>query len=226
MTEISSFLICSGGLNADIFAGKGVVKMVDSTLYAIFRDELLRREEILWAGQPDPRILFSRSDIFSIPVGIAFTLFSIEWESETFKQALNPSSKADASWLLPLFGVPFVLIGLYLAVGRFFYKVWNKKRTYYAVTNKRILVVKNSRRRELRGAYLEAIPVINRSIRPDGHGTIIFGNTPPGALMSEDSGFDFLGSHTVEHAPSFRDINDAEKVYRLVLDLRKSREPS
>lgn len=199
--------------------------MVDSALNAIFRDELLNGEEILWAGQPDTRILFSRSDIFTIPFGIVFTVFSLEWESGAFKQVLNPNSKPGASWLFPLFGVPFVLIGLYLAVGRFFYKFWNKKRTYYAVTNKRILVVKNSRQRELRGAYLEAIPVINRSIRRDGHGTIIFGNTPPGALMSEDSGFDFLGSRTVEHAPSFRDINDAEKIYRIVLDLRKSHEP-
>lgn len=198
--------------------------MLDSALYAIFKDELLNGEEILWAGQPDLTLSFSKSDIFNIPFGIFWTGFSIFWEGAAIKAALDPSTRTAASWAMPLFGVPFILIGLYLIGGRFFYKKWRKKRTYYAVTNKRILVVKNTRRRDLQGAYLEAIPVVNKSIRRDGRGTITFGNSTPGAWMYEDAGFDFLGAYYADRSPTFRDVPDAEKVYRLVLDLRKNRE--
>ena len=198
--------------------------MVDSTLYTIFRDELLNGEEILWAGQPDPTVLFSKSDIFNIPFGIFWLGFSIVWEGAAITSALHQNTSNAVSLAFPLFGVPFVLIGLYMVAGRFLYKKWKRQRTYYAVTNKRILVVKNSKRRDLQGAYLETIPVVNKSIRRDGRGTITFGNSTPGAWMYEDSGFDFMGAYYAERAPTFRDINDAEKVYRLVVDLRKTRQ--
>jgi len=198
--------------------------MVDSAFYNIFKDELLNGEEILWAGQPDPTVLFSKSDIFNIPFGIFWMGFSIVWEGAAIKAVLNPNADKAASWSFPFFGVPFVLIGIYLIAGRFFYKAWKKKRTYYAVTNMRVLVVKQSRRKDVQGAYLDAIPVVNKSIRRDGRGTITFGNSTTGGWMYEDAGLDFLGAYYTERAPAFRDIADAEKVCRLVIDSRKTRE--
>jgi hypothetical protein len=195
--------------------------MVDSAAYAIFRDELLSGEEILWAGQPDPAVLFSRSDIFNIPFSIFWMGFSIFWEVGAINEVLNQKTNSGPGLIFPFFGIPFVLIGLYMVAGRFFYKKWKKKRTYYAVTNRRILVVKNTRRRDLQGAYLETIPVVNKSIRRDGHGTITFGNSTPGTWMYEDSGFEFMGAYYIDRVPTFRDIDDAEKIYRLVVDLRK-----
>ena len=35
-----------------------------------FKQDLLKGEKILWAGQPDPDILFSNADIFLVPFSL------------------------------------------------------------------------------------------------------------------------------------------------------------
>jgi hypothetical protein len=39
-----------------------------------------------------------------------------------------------------LWGVPFVVIGQYMIWGRFLYDAWLKPRTYYGITNRRVLM--------------------------------------------------------------------------------------
>jgi hypothetical protein len=40
-----------------------------------------------------------------------------------------------------LWGVPFVVIGQYMIWGRFLYDAWLKPRTYYGITNRRVLIL-------------------------------------------------------------------------------------
>ena len=129
-------------------------------------------EGVLWTGAPDP----GRLAISSIPAmvfGVPFTGFAIFWISMAYSTTAGASRPAGPLALFPLFGLPFLLVGLgmltaplwaYLAAGR----------TVYAVTNRRVLILSRllstsvksytQPRREQRQAHdsLAPTPVDNR----------------------------------------------------------------
>lgn len=78
--------------------------------------------------------------------------------------------------IFPLFGIPFVLVGLYLAVGRFWLDVRRRAATYYAITSKRILALV-SPARHVRSLELRHLDRFTVQEHRDGVGTIAF--TPP-----------------------------------------------
>ena len=93
-----------------------------------------------------------------------------------------------------LWGIPFVLIGLYMIVGRFFYKVWALKRTSYAVTNRRVLILRETFGRNVQSIYLSTLPAVDTSVRGDGSGTIVFGSMSPIDAFYGSSGLGFFKS--------------------------------
>jgi hypothetical protein len=124
-----------------------------------------------------------------------------------------------------IFGAFFVAIGLYFIVGRFFYKAWRNKRTYYAVTNQRILILTETRSRKVQAVVIKSLPAITKSIRANGVGTLRFGNSPGLAAMYENTGMELFGGFQgVEPAAAFHSISDAETVYRLVLEQQRAAE--
>ena len=92
-------------------------------------------ERLLWSGRPDERALFIPADGFLIPFGLFFLCFSVVWTT----QAAN-----GAPAFFPIFGSLFIAIGLYYVFGRFFVKVWRKRRSFYAVTDRRAFAVEGS----------------------------------------------------------------------------------
>jgi hypothetical protein len=96
----------------------------------ILREELLPSERILWSGQPDTSVIFSSSDMFQIPFSLMWGGFAIFWEYTAITQTTATSNIGVSELIFPLFGIPFVIIGLYIMFGRFFYKTFKKKRTY------------------------------------------------------------------------------------------------
>jgi hypothetical protein len=79
------------------------------SIYNKFDNELLKDEKILWTGQPDPSIIFTREDIFLIP-------FSLIWGIPVFLGLGFPTFELT---IYTLFQIPFLLIGFYLIIGRF-----------------------------------------------------------------------------------------------------------
>lgn len=130
----------------------------------LFKDGLLRDEEILWYGQPDRSVIFSGSDLFLVPFSILWGGFAIFWEFTAIKMG--------APFFFRLFGIPFVIIGFYFIFGRFIYRGIKKKHTYYAVTNQRVLILTSLSNKNLQAEFINQIPCINKSVRSDGKGTI------------------------------------------------------
>jgi hypothetical protein len=184
----------------------------------IFQDDLLTGEELLWTGQPDPSVNFNRSDIFLVPftflwAGFAFFAFFSAW--------IHPSAKNSPIAFL----IPFLAIGLYVTIGRFIFKKIKKRHTYYAVTNRRILVFTTLFGKNLQNEYINTLAAISKSIRSSGIGNIIFGNNSSRWAIYANSGLDFFGNFSVfggSIAPSFYDVKDANKVYKLIADLRNT----
>ena len=53
----------------------------------------------------------------------------------------DQSQHHPAAAVMVLWGVPFVVIGQYMVWGRFLYDAWLKPRTYYGITNRRVLIL-------------------------------------------------------------------------------------
>lgn len=187
--------------------------------YREFDDELLDREQILWSGQPDPTILFTGADIFLVPFSLMWGGFAFFWEYMALTSVANAGGAP--SLIFPLFGIPFVLMGAYFIVGRFIYKAWRKRNTYYAVTNQRVLILTKGVSREVQAAFINAVPSLNKAVRANGSGTVRFGNSSPIVSMYGNTGMDFFGSFYGKDVPTFYDIPEADTVYSLVSDLRK-----
>lgn len=105
---------------------------VDTTQQRV-QQSLLPSERLLWSGAPDPAAHFTRSDLFLVPFSIFWAGFVVFWEAGAVTQG--------APLFFVLWAVPFVLIGLHMLVGRFFYKSFAKRRTVYAITDRRVLVL-------------------------------------------------------------------------------------
>ena len=188
-----------------------------------FRDDLLKDEKILWAGQPETSVMFTGADIFLIPFSLLWGGFAIFWElSVLFIFFSSDGSESKMPIIFPLFGIPFVIMGLYFVFGRFIYKYWKKRNTYYTVTNKRVLVLNKLFSRSLNAVNIDTIPSINKTVRSDGAGTIKFGNVNWMISMYGNTGMDIFGSFGGADIPAFYDIKDVNKVHQIVNGLRSN----
>jgi hypothetical protein len=199
----------------------------------IFRSYLAQDERILWAEQPDPNKIFSLIDIYYIPIGIFIGLFMTVWEGLAFYALLVTFLETGEIIhpliiIFPLVGFPFFLFGLYFMFGRFFYKRWRRKRTFFAVTNKRVLVLSKLRHYNLQELQHNSIAEINLTAKSNGTGKLeIFSNDAehrsalPGFLydLPRNLGTDFSFSGIAGQI-TFYDIKDPHKVYNLIQEAK------
>jgi hypothetical protein len=181
-------------------------------------EELLPGERVLWRGQPRKNVLFTRGDVFLVP-------FSLLWFGFAVTALLSGGFAADGGPMSLVFGSFFVLIGSYFAFGRFVYKGWRRGRTFYAVTDRRVIAATRGWRESVQAQFIDQIPTLNRSIRRNGVGTIRFGSGSGFTqALYEDNGLEFMSPYGVS-VPTFYDIDEARHVYDLVQRLRR-KEPT
>ncbi len=131
---------------------------------ALFQPDLLQGETIEWSGQPETSVNFNRTDIFLIPFSLlwgGFALFALvalifSWFAGTRE------AESIIGYLVGIFMIFFfAIIGVYLIIGRFAHKKWQKLSTHYAMTNKRAFLLSLSFVRKLQGIFMDILPTIN-----------------------------------------------------------------
>ena len=149
---------------------------------SVLSAELGAGERLLWSGRPRGGIRLRPQDVVLIPFSLLWGGFAIFWEV----MALSTTAKAPAPFrfLFPLFGLPFVAIGLFMIVGRFLADARARARTIYGVTNQRILIVRGARSQQTRSLELSAIPELSLVEHKDGTGTITFGGASLAAMTT------------------------------------------
>jgi hypothetical protein len=182
--------------------------------YDVFSAELLPGETIEWTGRPNPSVVFHREDWFVVPFSILWGGFAMFW--------LLTASGMWGMWNRPeqqlhyfgvVWGTPFVLIGQYMIWGRFLYQRWENARTYYALTERRALIVRNGfRSRTCMSAYFGDLAMIDKFARSDGIGSISFGAPLTGRWMRTRG--------SAPRCPTFDDVDDADSVYRVAMRLK------
>jgi hypothetical protein len=191
------------------------VSAIDPRAAEKLQPELTSGESIYWAGMPNARVIFHSDDWMAIPFSLIWTGFFVFWEGDALGYWGN-SRPGDT--FMVFWGVPFLLIGNYMVWGRFLEDAWLKRRTYYAVTNRRLLILQEGWKRKTSATFLEMIPNIEREGTQVG--TLWFGPKYPivagrGARKRDMSRF------AIGDVPVFADVDDVDSVYRLVLDLRE-----
>src|SRR5512138_2866385 len=169
-----------------------------------FYDELNPGERIIWSGQPQQGLTLRPADIFMIPFSLMWGGFAIFWELTAVA--------GGAPFFFTLWGVPFVLVGLYVIFGRFFVDSIQRSKTYYAITNERAIIISGLFNQNTKSLDLKKLPEINLNTKSNGRGTITFGASHPMAWMYAGSGFPNMGRYHV--APSFEMVDDAKMVYQ------------
>jgi hypothetical protein len=172
----------------------------------ISADEVRRQlgsgERLLWSGQPRQGLILRGSDIFLIPFSLLWGGFAFFWEWEVIH--------SDAPPFFVLWGVPFVLIGIYLIAGRFFVEAKQRAQTCYAVTNERILIISGLFRRTIKSLSLRTMTDVSLSESANGEGSITFGAAS--AISSMFGGFSSWPGMN-NQAPRFDVIPNAKSVY-------------
>jgi hypothetical protein len=193
------------------------VTTVDARAAQKIQPELMSGENIYWAGMPNPSVIFHSDDWAAIPFSFAWTGFFVFWEAQAFGFWAKTSRPAGNDIFMELWGIPFLVIGNYMVWGRFLFDAWAKRRTYYAVTNRRVLVLQETWKRKTSTVFLEAIPQIEREGTTTG--TLWFGTKYPVVAAKGRKTRD-MSRFSVGEVPMFADIENVDSVHRLIIDLR------
>lgn len=160
-------------------------------------------ENLLWTGKPEKLRLFGKEDIFLIP-------FSLIWCG--FLAFMLITAHSSSPGFEKLFFIPFILVGLWLLVGRFLVKLISMKSECYALTTRRLIVKRGN---TTNSSELLGLPSMRVTRRSDGSGDIRFGaefHTEYGAR-----GF-AVEKQRVYHRPTFAllGVSDVDRVeYRI-----------
>ena len=155
------------------------------TPYEELQPYLRPQERLLWAGRPDPEVIFTPADAFIVPFSLMWGGFALFWELSVLH--------TDAPFFFRLWGIPFVLIGLYMIFGRFIVKRRQKERTVYAVTDQRAMTLIN--KTTLSDSALKFQPITVKRSRDGRHASVLVGNgigAWRGANMYANTGMDLF----------------------------------
>jgi hypothetical protein len=156
-------------------------------------------ERLLWTGRPGQGLKVRGVDALLIPFSIVWGGFAIFWEVTVIW--------FDAAPRLHLWGIPFVAMGIYLIIGRFLWDARRRRRTVYAVTDRRVMIVERATRRRIRTVNLRAIDEVAVVERRNRSGDVVLG-TPPRRFPFGGWSEDEVQPPRLEFLPNVREVYD------------------
>ncbi len=139
------------------------------------RSELAAGEHVIWCGQPRQGLTLRGSDAFAIPFSLFFACFAVFW--------IQSAASSGAPLPFVLFGAPFVVVGLYLVLGRFFVEAKQRAGTFYAVAPQPGIIRSGIFSKSVNSLPLKSLQELSLSERSDVTGTITSGTQHPMASM-------------------------------------------
>lgn len=136
--------------------------------------ELQSGERIVWMDQPIPGRM-ARGSFGLVIFGIPWTAFAIFWTIMAAKGTSSMNGGA-ITWLFPLFGLPFVFIG----IGMLSSPYWARRRAErmaYVLTDRRAIIFQSGWRGSVNVRSFEPSALkadLQRKQHADGSGDLIF----------------------------------------------------
>ncbi|MEM7744480.1 MAG: aspartate carbamoyltransferase catalytic subunit [Pseudomonadota bacterium] len=173
-------------------------------------------ERLLWEGAPLPGIRFRASDIPKSLFGSFFGGFALFWIYMASTIGGNASGHGPTGVianLFPLFGLPFLAVGGYMAFERFFWEAYVRTKTRYALTDKRGFVAKSALGRKLESWPIT--PDTQLEYQPGEAATLFF--------AQEEKRGNKGRRYTVKRG--FEYIANGEEIYRLMRQVQQGTLP-
>lgn len=168
------------------------------------RSRLEAGEQILWEGRPVRLAYTFRGSPFVFVFSLVWLGFALLWEGSALSFDAAPP-------FLTVWGAMLVLLALYASVGRFWVAAREADRTWYAVTDQRIIIRTGAFQERTVELSLGALRYPQLEEGPRGVGTITFGPTSP---FIAHLGGGWPGSRIGNSA--LIAIPDAARVFRLI----------
>lgn len=171
-------------------------------------------ERLLWSGVPAQGVRVTRKGLGSSFASLFILAFALLWTAGAGLGIISGAwrqAEGAMFWfmvLFPVFGLPFIALGLYGVFGHYFDDARQRARTRYALTDRRALIAIDGRERVLR----------SWPIRPE---TIVdFLPGPEASLrFATDVQVDSEGDKSYTRV-GFERIAEGEKVMRLIRQMQ------
>ncbi|MEO1009543.1 MAG: hypothetical protein AAFX79_13350 [Planctomycetota bacterium] len=160
-----------------------VFPITDPTQDPRIAPELRDDERVLWADRPVPRA-FNKATVSAVLFSIPFTGFAVFWIAGAAgliggmggpgQGGPGPSGGVMGT-VFPLFGLPFVLVGL----GMMSTPIWYRRRlkkSLYAITDRRAIIWQGAvfGGTQVSSHWAKDLAVLERRQRSDGSGDLVF----------------------------------------------------
>ncbi len=168
---------------------------------------LLPGEHVLWEGRPSTGLILRPIEVVLIPFSLMWAGFSVFWNVGVWM------IDADGGDLFfKLWGLPFLLAGIYITVGRFWLDMRQRQHLMYLVTDRRILILKQGRSSTTKSVDIKRLPSLELDERQDGTGTIRFG---PASSWFGGNNFG-IWQPSLDPTPQFIRIENARKIFEMI----------
>ena len=168
-------------------------------------------ESLIWTGMPRQGMLLRAFDAFMIPFSLLWGGFAIFWEASVLRKG--------APLFFVLWGIPFVLVAVYITLGRFFADALVRANTFYGLTNRRAIIISGIFSRATTSLPLRTLADISVEERKDGTGTIHLARPQPFAAWY--AGMQWPGMARYQ-TPSFDLIPDVKRVYGQLMEMQRN----
>jgi len=168
-------------------------------------------ESLKWTGVPRQGPVLRGSDAFLIPFSIMWGGFAVFWEFSVVT--------SDAPFFFMLWGIPFVCVGLYITVGRFFLDSRQRSKTFYGLTDQRVIILSGIFSRTVNTLPLRTLSDITLKEKSDRSGTVHFGRPHPMASWAAGMQWPGMGQY---QSPSFDLIQNAKEVHDRVIEAQRA----
>ncbi len=177
------------------------------------RPYLQSGEEILWSGRPGK----SLKTTLNIPV----LIFALVWLSMLIF-VFGGSMIASGDFFMLPFMIPFFLVGFFMLYASTFAQSVSNKKTYYFMTDKRIIVLRKKASSDDCKSYLwDSISSVNLKNVRDGRGTVEFSFKNIGDVyntMYNPTNVRVNGRYMNSMGLVLVDIDNVNRVYNIAMD--------
>ncbi|NDV69572.1 hypothetical protein [Dysgonomonas sp. 25] len=170
-------------------------------------------EKLLWIGQPKQGFILKSTDLFLFP-------FLAIWVVVIIFFALSPHFMAVFELFTKIWLCLAVTMVISFLVARFWGDSYKRKKTVYALTDKRAIVKAGIFSQEISSYDLTSLTSISYTEKGNGSGTVTFGE-PPATLWTMRGSNKTLFDNYKE-TPAYLYIMDARAVYTMLMEARKA----
>ena len=127
-------------------------------------------ERVLWADRPKRGSVVQWSDV-------RLSIFGVIWLGMLIPHILLIFKDGGGPFFPKLFMVPFLLVGLYYLFGRYIHDAWLRSRTFYGLTDQRVIIISGLFGTSVRSLPMKSLPELNLKEKSNGSGSIVFGGS-------------------------------------------------